>query len=347
MTEPDDTMPDEELVWLLGIDDETLALWYATGHLDLWVQSEELSALLKIDRGTPSRWMEKGTLPGIYTGSRRTLHRTSVVNTFLASCPHNFPVPPTLADLRNGQIVLLTAAEGRDTLGYKTAVSIRELIRKDELTGIRLQNNWRVSRASVEAMQRARAELSQTHITREYVIYITGYSEDMIGHLVRTRVLRSTESGHSRNEPVEIASLLAFLPSVLPDWMDAKKWFTDRLRELERPVVQTVAAVHMGVNPDYMRSVMDQHHIEFIRSPQGSGSGTRTFIPPSAIRRYVDKLPTITMEQIAISFDLPVEEIYAMRNTGRLECPLPLHVHRGNDLKSPCATAIWDQLGER
>jgi hypothetical protein len=338
--EPDE-MSDEALAAALGLDPATLAAWQTTGRLQLYIYSEELATLLRINDQTPSKWMSAGRLAGRSAGYKRTQHRVTDVDALLAEDQRNFVTPLTIAELRAGRVRLLTVQEASTYLHVTPAVLRHQLGTSDVLQSVRLVRYFRVSEASVEALIAARQTFATTHIDRQIVALITGYEESTILNLVHQGRLR-TAVGPGNTQPIEINSLIELLsmPGMLCPGVTPQEWIAKRTAEQEQPVLLQKAAEGLGVNLVILHRMLADNELEWIKSP-GKGRGAKTFVPPSSIRAHLAAMPALTDEQLALSFDTNVESIRRLRLEGRLVCPLAVHRHSGDELKSPCVTALW------
>lgn len=352
MTAPNADMPDEELARLLDITDEELAHWYTQGKLDRYVYSDELANALAIHPLTPYKWVRQRKLAGEIVHATLTRHRYSAINGLLAAGARNFERPPMLDDLLGSTLTLLPMREVCKRLGRKSN-TVLNYINDGEIQAVKLFWEWRISKESLGAFLAKRTGLGQTHLSRYLVTVVTGYGLTTILQLVTAGTLRAqrSKSGSEHERPIEISSLLAFLPSVLPEWIDAREWLTARLRELEPPVRQSVAAEHVGVTIAGLHDLMNtppasRPRLAYIKSP-GGGQGTRRYVPASSIQAYVATLPPLSDDDVEVALGIEKGLVPLWRAEERLICPLPLHDHRGMGLKSPCTTALWHQQRRR
>jgi hypothetical protein len=307
-----------------------------------WPTGADVGRVLRVGDKQASQWAADGHIA--YEGDWH-----SRINPLLQKGAHNFDEPPTLQELLDKRIELLTTEEALAKLPrIGTAGTLVRYVQQGYLAAIKLPLNWRFDSESVEWLMRAFARLPETHLMRGQVLQVLGISpKTLVSTLIlpgKLRRIRGYGSEHPRALLIEKASLLEVLRELLPAWIPAEEWLAVRLATSSKLWTPTQVQEALQIDSDGFAELRHLRQLPYIQTPGSVGTvaGKKPspwyLTPPESVMAYLSRQPDITISGLATAFFADVPTVTQWSREGLLTCRL--HPHRNTRLKAACVIGI-------
>jgi len=278
--------------------------------------------LLKVTESKLTRWRLDKTLPGHHLIRKSTHYLASVVNAFLESCEHNLTQPLTLEQLISGEVELLTVKEAADYTGLTTDV----LYIRKQANSIQYIVYPKKRVAIVKASLTPRQD-RQPNPTLAQVSVITGISRSGVRTLIAKGELEIVRAPGSKRVFISVLSLVRFLKTRFPDWIDPIDWITSRLAS-PLPLLRSTEAIQQLGTKKQLQHAMAIQGVQYI-AVQG---GFR--FSPESITEHIAYETILPKETIAAVFGVSLTSLHKWAKKGHSLCPA--HGHNHDEYRKSC-----------
>lgn len=211
------------------------------------------------------------------------LYDSEAIDAFLKTRPHTFPSQPTIAQILNGEVTLITAQTGMSRLGIKDYDILSHHIKSSRLHAIHLVNSWRLSEQCLEAERQIL--FSPDLLLRATVCHILGLSQGTLHALIASgRLETTTFRTLTGNVPVKKASLIKLLSDILPEWITPLEWLKERLEDTLELVLIKDACTRLKIGRTDLMKLMQNRQLRYISAP--TTQRKRLLISPLSLEEY-------------------------------------------------------------
>jgi predicted site-specific integrase-resolvase len=298
------------------------------------VTAHKFAELLNVDRETLRAWDKSGFCRVSLEINSIDHYYSDAIDQLLADGARDFKEPPTFDDLLSGRLVLVPAQDATDLLpDTPITTNFADFAKQKRIRRILFKTKFRYVKEDVVQVNKEYAEeasYKKMLIPRQMLPHVIGPSLTTINqfHLIGPQgpMVSVTLKHDKRSMPVTRTSVEAFLRSyLLPEWIDAEDWVTDRLDSSESLLGSKDARVMLGITYEGLLSLVERQALRYVTQYNAKNT---FFFDPESVRSYLELYDEpVTSEIVARLYGVHIATVNVWMRTGLIACVINNHTH--------------------